>query len=44
MITAQIVMGVPMTGLYFVSVGLSYLVARRRRRAEEAVEEEVQDA
>jgi sec-independent protein translocase protein TatC len=43
-ITAQIVMGVPMTGLYFVSVGLSYLVARRKRRAEEAVEKEVQDA
>lgn len=29
--TAQIVMGVPMVMLYFVSVGLSYLVARRRR-------------
>ncbi|MEK7329662.1 MAG: twin-arginine translocase subunit TatC [Candidatus Eisenbacteria bacterium] len=43
-ITAQIVMGIPMTGLYFVSVGLSYLVARRKRRAEEAAEEEVQGA
>jgi sec-independent protein translocase protein TatC len=32
--TAQIVMGVPMVGLYFVSVGLSALVARRRREAE----------
>ncbi|MEK7823567.1 MAG: twin-arginine translocase subunit TatC [Candidatus Eisenbacteria bacterium] len=43
-ITAQIVMGIPMTGLYFVSVGLSYLVARRKRRAEEAAEEEVKGA
>ena len=33
--TAQIIMGVPMTGLYFVSVGLSALVARRRREAEQ---------
>jgi len=31
-VTAQIVMGVPMTLLYFVSVGLSFLVARRQRR------------
>jgi sec-independent protein translocase protein TatC len=30
-VTAQIVMGVPMMVLYFVSVGLSWLVARRRR-------------
>jgi len=30
-VTAQIVMGVPMTALYFLSVGLSYFVARRRR-------------
>jgi sec-independent protein translocase protein TatC len=29
-VTAQIVMGLPMTLLYFVSVGLSWLVARRR--------------
>jgi len=29
-VTAQIVMGVPMTALYFLSVGLSYFVARRR--------------
>ncbi len=29
-VTAQLVMGVPMTALYFVSVGLSWLVARRR--------------
>ena len=41
-VTAQIVMGIPMTALYFVSVGLSYLVARRQRRSERAepVEEE----
>lgn len=43
-ITAQIVMSVPMTGLYFLSVGLSYLVARRRRRANQAKEEEVEGA
>ena len=29
-VSAQIVMGVPMTALYFVSVGLSWIVARRR--------------
>ena len=34
-VTAQLVMGVPMTLLYFVSVGLSYIVARRRRTPEE---------
>jgi sec-independent protein translocase protein TatC len=43
-VTAQIVMGVPMTLLYFVSVGLSWLVARRRRendvRARRAEEED----
>jgi len=43
-ITAQVVMGIPMTGLYFVSVGLSYLVARRKRGAEAAVDEEVPGA
>jgi sec-independent protein translocase protein TatC len=32
-LSAQIVMGVPMTGLYFASVGLSALVARRARHA-----------
>jgi sec-independent protein translocase protein TatC len=42
-ITAQIIMSVPMTGLYFLSVGLSYLVARRKRRANQ-VNEEVQGA
>ncbi len=31
-VTAQIVMGVPMTALYFISVGLSYFVARRKRK------------
>jgi len=40
-VTAQIVMGVPMTLLYFLSVGLSWLVARRRTRA--AALEEVED-
>uniref|UniRef100_A0A832I016 Sec-independent protein translocase protein TatC n=1 Tax=Eiseniibacteriota bacterium TaxID=2212470 RepID=A0A832I016_UNCEI len=30
-VTAQVVMGVPMTLLYFLSVGLSWLVAKRRR-------------
>jgi len=30
-VTAQLVMGVPMMVLYFVSVGLSWLVARRRQ-------------
>jgi len=34
-VTAQLVMGVPMTALYFVSVGLSWLVARRRRESDE---------
>ena len=32
-VTAQLVMGVPMTLLYFISVGLSYFVARRRAAA-----------
>lgn len=38
-VTAQIVMGLPMTVLYFVSVGLSWLVARRRARTEASIEE-----
>lgn len=45
--TAQIVMGIPMTALYFVSVGLSALVARRRGAAaarEAAAEEETHAA
>jgi sec-independent protein translocase protein TatC len=29
-VTAQLIMGAPMLGLYFLSVGLSWLVARRR--------------
>lgn len=33
-LTAQLVMGVPMMALYLLSVGLSALVARRRSRAE----------
>ena len=32
-VIAQLVMGVPMMGLYFLSVGLSWLVARRRAQA-----------
>ncbi|MBI1799708.1 MAG: twin-arginine translocase subunit TatC [Candidatus Eisenbacteria bacterium] len=39
-VTAQLVMGVPMTALYFVSVGLSWLVARRRRERETPAGEE----
>jgi Sec-independent protein secretion pathway component TatC len=44
-VTAQLIMGAPMIGLYFLSVGLSWLVARRRRGPEagsraEIVEEE----
>jgi sec-independent protein translocase protein TatC len=31
-VTAQLVMGIPMVALYFLSVGLSWLVARRVRR------------
>jgi sec-independent protein translocase protein TatC len=38
-VTAQIVMGLPMTLLYFLSVGLSWLVARRRARSSAAIEE-----
>ncbi|MBK7368793.1 MAG: twin-arginine translocase subunit TatC [Candidatus Eisenbacteria bacterium] len=35
-VSAQIVMGGPMALLYFVSVGLSFLVAKRKTKAEEA--------
>jgi sec-independent protein translocase protein TatC len=38
-VTAQIVMGVPMTALYFLSVGLSWLVMRRRTRKETELKE-----
>jgi sec-independent protein translocase protein TatC len=41
-VTAQLIMGVPMTALYFVSVGLSWLVARKRK-ASEAREQEDSD-
>lgn len=37
-VTAQLIMGVPMMVLYFVSVGLSWMVAKRRRERE-ALEE-----
>jgi len=43
-VTAQIVMGLPMTVLYFLSVGLSWLVARRRARSEAAIEGEAHGA
>lgn len=33
-VTAQVILGVPLTALYFVSVGLSWLVAKRRRDSE----------
>jgi sec-independent protein translocase protein TatC len=31
-VSAQVIMGLPMAALYFVSVGLSFLVARKRRQ------------
>ena len=44
-VTAQIVMGVPMTLLYFVSVGLSFFVAKKKREAEaREFGEEAEDA
>jgi sec-independent protein translocase protein TatC len=45
-VTAQVIMGIPMVGLYVVSIGLSWLVVRRRKKAEaerEAEEEEASD-
>lgn len=33
-VSAQLVMGLPMAGLYFVSVALSFLVAKRRAKSE----------
>ena len=42
-VTAQLVMGLPMTALYFLSVGLSWFVARRRR-APAVRPEEVENA
>jgi sec-independent protein translocase protein TatC len=41
-VTAQIIMGIPMTLLYFLSVGLSWLMVRRRKRS--AALEEVEGA
>jgi sec-independent protein translocase protein TatC len=38
-VTAQIIMGLPMMLLYFLSVALSALVARRKKQTAEAVEE-----
>ena len=43
-LSAQIVMGVPMTGLYFASVGLSALVARRSRQPTASPKEESEEA
>ena len=37
-VTAQIIMGIPMTALYFLSVGLSWLVARRKQKSTESTE------
>jgi sec-independent protein translocase protein TatC len=37
-VTAQVIMGVPLTLLYFVSVGLSWLVMKRRARGETSIE------
>lgn len=39
-ITAQVIMGIPMAVLYFVSVGLSFLVARRRLQEERLGDDE----
>jgi len=41
-VTAQIVMGLPMTLLYFLSVALSWLVARRKPKEEKMPVEEVE--
>ncbi len=34
-VSAQVVMGLPMVLLYFMSVGLSFLIAKRKREPEE---------
>jgi sec-independent protein translocase protein TatC len=44
LVTAQIIMGFPMAALYFLSVGLSWLVARRRRNTGTDALEEVEGA
>ena len=38
-VTAQFIMGIPMVALYFASVGLSWMVARRKRAAAAAAPE-----
>jgi sec-independent protein translocase protein TatC len=38
-VTAQIIMGIPLTALYFVSVGMAWIVARRRGRAASTAED-----
>jgi len=43
-VSAQIIMGLPMTLLYFLSVGLSWLVARRRTKREAIAVEEANGA
>ena len=43
-VTAQLIMGLPMTALYFLSVGLSWFVARRRRESGEGEEPHDQQA
>jgi len=39
-VTAQLIMSLPMTALYFLSVGLSWFVARRRKDAETREQED----
>jgi len=39
-VTAQVIMGIPMTALYFLSVGLSWFVARKRKDDAELEEDE----
>jgi len=41
-VSAQIIMGLPMTALYFLSVGLSWFVARKRTDAEKQAEAETE--
>lgn len=43
-VTAQIIMGLPMMLLYFLSVALSWVVARRRKKGETMPVEEVEGA
>jgi Sec-independent protein secretion pathway component TatC len=42
-ISAQVVMGLPMVALYFLSVGLSFFVAKKQSAAELLAEEEMND-